>query len=231
MIIDKVYEMVRQLSNKEELSGYISPSEFNRYAELAQLDWLQENYNPATKMGYENNYQSTASFAGFKKVSSITVTNGIVTKPDDYLYYDSAYCYGEYGDKGRMIPIELLRNVEWAESMMSEINKPTKHFPKMRSLDGEFEVAPSSLSQVVLNYIKVPLQPWWNYTVSGTTLTFVETGGSTTNPNTGSGTSTDFTLDESEIPWLVNKICGYFGIEVQDQLLYQAVKNEIKTED
>lgn len=231
MIINKVYEMVRQLSNKEELSGYISPSEFNRYAELAQLDWLQENYNPVTKMGYENNYQSTASFAGFKKVLPITVSNGIVTKPNDYLYYDSAYCYGEYGDKGRMIPIELLRNVEWAEAMMSEINKPTKHFPKMRSLDGEFEVAPSSLSQVVLNYIKIPLQPWWNYTVSGTTLTFVETGGSTTNPNTSNGDSTDFTLDESEIPWLVNKICGYFGIEVQDQMLYQAVKNEIKTED
>jgi hypothetical protein len=122
--------------------------------------------------------------------------------------------------------------VEWSERLMSEINKPTKNFPIIRSIAGNFEVRPTNINQVVLNYIRIPEQPWWNYTIVSGQPVFAATGGVTTNPNAGvtAGNSTNFVLGEDNFGDLVFRICRYFGIEVREQELYQFVNNEAQQE-
>ena len=232
MFIDKVYKAVQLFANKSQVGGYISPLEFNRYAEFAQLDWINENYNPSTKLGYENNYQSSDDFSELKTSVPITVSSGLITKPTNYLHYSSAFAYTMFGDEARPTPVQLIRDVEWSERLMSEINKPTKNFPIIRSIAGNFEVRPTNINQVVLNYIRIPEQPWWNYTIVSGQPVFAATGGVTTNPNAGvtAGNSTNFVLGEDNFGDLVFRICRYFGIEVREQELYQYVNEEAQQE-
>lgn len=232
MFIDKVYKAVQLFANKSQVGGYISPAEFNRYAEFAQLDWINDNYNPATKLGYENNYQSSDDFAELKVSQPITVANGLAVKPADYMHYSSAFAYTIFNGESRPAPAQLVRDVEWSERLMSEINKPTRTFPILRSIGSNFQVKPDNVNQIVLNYIKLPLQPWWNYTIVSGIPVFAATGGVTTNPNPGvtAGNSTNFVLGEDNYGDLVFRICRYFGIEVREAELYQFVNNEAQQE-
>jgi len=99
----------------------------------------------------------------------------------------------------------------------------------MRNMDGFFDVYPTDINNITLTYIKEPLQPWWNYTLSGSTPVFAETGGTTTNPNAGvtAGDSTDFEVQDFED--LVWRICKYMGIEIRERDLYNLSNQEQNT--
>jgi len=221
MLIDKIYKTIQQLSNKDQVSGILSPAEFNRYLEFAQRDYIEENYNRIDGMGYESNLNNSDALSPIKKSGSITVLNGKAEKPSDYLHYSQAYSNYIFKGSGRVSPIEIVRDDEWAERLASEVNRPTRLFPIMRHIGNSFEVYPAEISNITLTYLKVPSQPWWNYTLSGSTPVFAETGGVTTNPNSGvtAGDSTDVEVQAFED--LVFKICKYMGIELREQDLYQ----------
>jgi hypothetical protein len=161
-----------------------------------------------------------------KKQTSISLVSGTATRPTDYLHFSHAQANYIFNGVGAVVPIELVRDDEWAERLASEVNRPSRRFPIMRSMDTYFEVFPTSLSNISLTYIKDPLEPWWNYTLVGSTPTFAATGGVTTNPNSGvtAGDSTDFEIDDFK--WLVWRICLYFGVETENPNTYQASKQE-----
>lgn len=229
MLIDKVYKVILQLINKYQTGGYLSPAEFNRYAEFAQREYIEETYNKANGQGYEFNYDISDMFSDIKKVQSVTVLNGSIQKPSDYLHFSTAYSHYVFKDEPRLAPIELVRDSEWAERLSSEVNKPSLQFPIMRNMDGKFDVYPAAINNVTLTYIKEPLLPWWNYTLSGSDRVFAATGGITTNPNPGvaAGNSTDFEVQEFED--MVWKICKYMGIEIREGDLYQLSNLEQNT--
>ena len=228
MLIDKVYSAVSQLANKDQVSGSLTPSEYNKYAELAQREYIEENYNPDNKLGYEGDFKNTDDLSNLKTPTSLTVLSGRATMPSDYLHFSSAYGTYLFGNSGRATPIELVREGEWGERLASEVNKPSKTFPIMKSMGTYFEVYPLGMSNINLTYLKLPLQPWWNYTLSGSTPTFSNGTGITTNPNSGvaSGASTDFTVGESAYDSLVQKILRYIGIEIREQDLYVMSRQE-----
>lgn len=220
MLIDKVYKAVQQLANKDQVTGILTPAEFNRYAEFAQLEWIEENYNKPDGSGYESNYDISDFMSPIKQSTAITVSSNKATKPSDYLHYSSAFTNYIYNGAGRVVPIEIVRDSEWAERLASEVNKPDRLFPIMRQMSNYFEVAPAGINQIQLTYLRTPLQPWWNYTLSGSTPVFAEASGITTNPNSEvtAGNSTDFELQDFDV--LVWKICKYMGIEVREGDLY-----------
>lgn len=233
MLVDKVYSAVSLLVNKDQLSGYLPPDEFNKYAEFAQREFIDLKYSPLQGMGYESTYKMTDELSPVKKQTSLTITNGITvnsagsaTIPSDYLHFSAARGTFIFGDEGKVVPIELVRDDEWAERLASEVNKPSKRFPILRQMDGYFEVYPQDINNITLSYLKVPLEPWWNYTLSGSTPTFAETGGTTTNPNAGvtAGDSTDFEIQDFK--FLVYRICQHFGTEVREADIYQVAKQQ-----
>jgi hypothetical protein len=230
MLIDKVYSAVSLLVNKDQVSGYLPPDEFNKYAELAQREHIEDNYNPPNKLGYEATFENSDDLSDLKTATSVLVSSGRATIPSDYLHYSSCYANTVFNGKGYTTPIELVRDDEWPERLASQINTPDQFFPIMKQMSTYFEVYPSdSTSNINLTYLKLPLEPWWNYTLSGSTPVFAETGGSTTNPNAGvtAGDSTDFTVGDGAFNSLVWRICSYFGVETQQLETYQISKGEI----
>jgi hypothetical protein len=230
MLINKVYNAVNQLVNKDQAGGFIPPAEFNVYADLAQYDYIHENYNPLSKYGYEATSKNSDEFSNLKKTATIPVSNGSATKPSDYLHFSSAYVYGVFNDAGSVRVAEMIRDDEWPQRVSSEVDKPSLTFPVIRSIDGAFQVVPSTAPQLMLNYIKKPLSPWWNYTSSSYVPVFAETSGVTQNPNDASFDSTDFDIPESAFSYLVFKISRYFGISVREADVYQLIDMEAKNE-
>jgi hypothetical protein len=226
MLIDKVYSAVSQIANKNQLGGYISPAEFNKYAEFAQIDAINETVDGKLSGALLD----IDELSDVIKTTQIAVASGFATQPSDYFRYRASMGYSVYKGKGRSVVLNLVEENEWAERLASEINIPTTTFPIMRGVGTSFEVAPATLNQIVLTYVKVPLMPWWNYTLSGSTPVFAATSGTTTNPNSGvtAGDSTDLTLSDAFFPTLVFKICRYFGIEIKDADLYQGAITEQK---
>lgn len=218
MLIDKIYKAVQQLANKDQVSGILTHAEFNRYIEFAQRDYIEENYNRADGMGYESNFNNSDALSPIKKSLSITIVNGKATKPSDYLHYSHAYSNYVFKGSGRVSPIEVVRDDEWAERLASEVNRPTRLFPIMRQIGNSFEVYPAEISNITMTYLKVPTQPWWNYTLVGSTPTFAESSGVTTDPLGGTN-SIDVEVQAFED--LVFKVCKYMGIELREQDLYQ----------
>lgn len=225
MLIDKVYSAVAQIANKDQVSGVLTPAEFNKYAELAQREYISRNYNSPVRQGYESTFKMTDELSDIKSTSSIVVSSGRATVPTDYLHYSS--CYGLYifNGEGRTVPVELVRDDEWAERLASEVNKPSKRFPIMKRMSTYFEVYPQEMNTVQLTYLKLPDEPWWNYTLSGSTPVFSSGAGITTNPNTNAtGASTDFTVgDFSDYVWM---ICQYLGLNLREEFLFSGANRE-----
>lgn len=163
----------------------------------------------------------------------MTLSSGLAAKPSDFLLYSTSYAYSIFNGEGKLVPVDLVDDTEWIERCTSQIDPPSLRYPIARMIGTNIEVKPDTLNQLHLTYIKLPLEPWWNYTASGKTLTFAETGGSTTNPNSGvtAGDSTDFTLAEAEFNVLVWKMCSYLGIEIREAEFYQMIKSEVNTDE
>lgn len=233
MLIDKVYKAVQLIAAKDHSSGYISPLSFNRAAELAQLDIITEKYNSLQVPAFGSNYNMEEMFSILKVSTPLPVSGGLAAKPSDFLLYSASHAYVIFNGEGRVTQIDMVNDSEWLDRLMSEIDKPNLFYPIGRMIGSNIEVKPDDINQITLTYLKVPLEPWWNYTASGKVLTFVESGGSTTNPNSGvtAGDSTDFTLTESEFSMIVWKICKYVGIEIRETDLYQLVGLENKSDE
>lgn len=226
MLVDKVYSAVSLLVNKDQVSGYLPPSEFNKYAEFAQREYIDIHYAPANGRGYESTYKMTDELSDVKANTSIVLSSGQATIPSDYLHFSHAQSNFIFKSEGKVTPVELVRDDEWAERLASEVNKPSKRFPIMRKMGTYFDVYPQDINNINLTYIKVPLEPWWNYTLSGSTPVFAATSGTTTNPNSGvtAGDSSDFQIDDFK--WLTWRICMHFGVEVREPDMYQISKAE-----
>lgn len=242
MLINDVYELVQELANKDEASGYITPEDINRYAYMSQLEIIGSFYN--NPRGYQPQlreprkaYDTTQDISDTLKSLKVRKlvypnTEGEITEPSDYMHFSSAMVnYNDTRD-GKEVPmtskVELLRDSELAERLSSEFERPTSKYPAIVQYSDNWQIYPKNIEQVELTYLKYPLIPWWNYTLSNGRPVFAETGGVTTNPNSGvtAGDSTDFELPEGMLYELVYKICQYMGISVRETDLYQASVNQ-----
>lgn len=230
MLIDRVYKLVQQVVNKNQSSGYIDPEEFSKYAEMAQLELVSDTYNNPP-LGYENTQEITDNLSSFKVEVIKNVVDGKFDEPSDYMNYSScrATTFAEGSDEllnPYQAELDFLKDSEIARRLASEIDAPSVEMPAIAKFSTYFRVYPSDVKQVRLTYLKTPLLPWWNYTLSSGRPVFAETGGVSTNPNTGvtAGDSTDFTLTSDMIHDLVYKISSYFSVEVRESDVYQMVK-------
>lgn len=226
MLINKVYRKVNELVNKDQVGGFLAPSTFNEYAELAQYDYVSERFNPQTKRGFESTNKLSEEFSELKRSATLTISSGKAQKPADFLFLTSSWGYGIFNNAGSIRVMDIVRDDEWPQRLSSQIEPPSKMFPVMRNIDGYFEVRPDTLPQVQIEYIKIPAQPWWNYTQGADFIpVFAETSGITTDP-VGGNNSIDFELPDSALPYLVYKIAAYFGISIREADVYQMISAE-----
>lgn len=221
--VNDVKQLVEQLANKDQKTGYVTAARFNRYAKAAQLDIITNQ-----RRMFEAGTISSDNLSDLKTRTSLNVdpTDGTLTTPTDYLYFSAMYVNAFYKNKqGKefdlLNAVEVVPDDQWAQRLSSQIAPPSKQYPIAVEYDGFFTFFPKDAGTVDLVYLKEPLDPWWNYTVSSNVQVYAATGGSTTNPNDGGTGSTQFELPEQFRNDLAYKICEYLGITVQDANLFQ----------
>ena len=221
VLIDTVYQRVLALANKEQ-RGYITPQEFNLFANQAQMDIFEQYFYDLNQFrrlpGNDTIYANTVDMldekialfevaVGSSTVASWGMDGTSIVIPDE-VYRLSQVRVGGY-------PVEILPTKEFNMVRQSPLTAPTQSRPIARRdfrglliRDNTGDVTPST-HNINASYIRKPTKVEWSgYDLSGGLLY----------DNTN---SVNFELHNSEEVNLVIKILGLAGITLKDPGLYQ----------
>ncbi len=230
-MINEVRNTVLAIINKNNY-GYISPSDFNLYAEQAQLDIFEDYfYNYNSQVNKENSRQSGTGLADIKKgleevldsfsvFGSLTqVSSNTYNLPSDYYLVQDLI----YGNK----IIERVSNNKIRLLLNSNLTSPTKGFPAYTlggatstELGNTVTIHPSTINganDVSVQYIRYPLTPKW---------TFQSLVGGEPIFDQNQSDYQDFELPLSDSINIVQKILQYAGLSIREGDVYTYAQNE-----
>jgi hypothetical protein len=209
--VDTVYQRVLAILNKEQ-RGYVTPQEFNLFANQAQMDIFEQYFYDINQFGRlhgnDTEYSDMLNILNekiniFEKNGSMTYSSNYWSEPSD-LYRMGTIIYNN-------IEAERINANEYLYINASPLTKPTNDRPIFVASSSGYKVygANELTSGVSCNYIKKPAAVVWGYnTVSGQALY-------------NSSSSTDFELHISEETELVFKILQLAGLSIKELQVYQ----------
>jgi len=218
-----VYQRVLAILNKEQ-RGYLTPQEFNLFANQAQRDIFEQYFYDINQFGRMHGNDTEYSdmlnilnekISGFEAEGAVT---GGTALPADL--YRLGTVKVQYVDPitaaTKIAEAERLTKGEYIYIAQSPLTAPTVSRPIYTRDENQLKVyGPAQLTTAVTcTYIKVPTTAEWNYTmVLGV-------------PQYNAGTSTNFQLHESEEPELVEKILELSGMLLKTPDVYQYANSE-----
>ena len=236
--IDRVYQKVLALANKEQ-RGYITPQEFNLFADYAQMEIFEQYFydldqlqrTPGNDITYSDrvtNVENKISY--FKRyddnISSIVGSYGdvMLEDHDEDIYKLIALRLRYKAGESLYVAEEMQVGSEFFLYDDSPLAKQTKKRPiywkRMHSGKGiSLRIYPrpqisdpydSSVDGAVLiSYIKTPVKPNWSYVVINDKPLYNSTNG------------VDFELHASEETELVYRILALAGVAIEKPQLVQ----------
>ena len=217
--VNTVYSRVLAIMNKEQ-RGYLTPQEFNLFANQAQMDIFEQYFYdlnqfmrlPGNDTGHADMVsilqEKIAIFNKSKSGSSdLSISSNKITIDSSDLYRTSALFLSG-------AQCQRVTKKEAKEILTSPLCIPTADRPiYYEEQGGYFIYASSSLlstdANVTIDYIKTPTDVNWGYsTVSGAAIY-------------NSSASTNFELHESEETELVLKILELAGVSTRDVAISQ----------
>jgi hypothetical protein len=214
--VDTVYQRVLAILNKEQ-RGYLTPAEYNLFANQAQLDIFEQYFydlNQFSRLpGNSTEYSDMVDILEekisiFETFGSTTYANSYWPKPTDLYRLGSVIYNGS--------EVEHVNKNEYLYVTSSPLSKPTNDFPiYTRDTSGIKVYGVSEITAgVTFQYVKKPAKAIWNYTeVNGEAL--YDTNG-----------TVDFELHEAEETDLVIKILQLAGVLIKDPSVYQIGSTE-----
>ena len=221
--IDTVYQRVLALANKEQ-RGYVTPQEFNLYANQAQMDIFEQYFYDRNQFGRLPGNDTTYSdmvdlleekidiFERFRQNITDLSGTGIGTWP---AYYRMGEVY--YNHNGGWVEIEKIDQNQIHHIQNSPLTAPTLTRPcYTQATEMTFQTYPTITVETAIkcNYIARPATVEWAYT------TVLD------EPLYNANNSTNFELHASEETDLVIKILELAGVEIKDPQLYQVAATE-----
>ena len=221
--INTVYQRVLAILNKEQ-RGYLTPVEFNLFANQAQLDIFEQYFydlNQFSRLpGNSTEYSDMVDIleekiSAFEKTAQAPFSanpDGTVTfiEPTD-LYRLGTVIYN--GSEA-----EHINKNEYLYITSSPLSKPTNDFPIYTRDSGGIKIyAAAELTGnagVTFNYVKKPTEAEWKFTTVASEALYRATG------------TVDFELHESEETDLVIKILQLAGVLIKDPSIYQVGSSE-----
>ena len=210
--IDTVYQRVLALANKEQ-RGYITPQEFNLFANQAQLEIVDQYFNDINQFsrihGNNTEYSDMSDVLdeklGVLKTSAqVTTSTGVGALPLDL--YKLGSVFGSAGE------INQVNENELARLNSSYLSKPNafrrvyilEKSGSTSSANNNIKIYPS-ITYVNISYVKKPQRVQWGYVVISDRALY--------DPSK----TTDFELHSSEETELVYKILKLGGVAIQRQ--------------
>tara|TARA_R110000851_G_scaffold229640_2_gene382314 strand:- start:832 stop:1563 length:732 start_codon:yes stop_codon:yes gene_type:complete len=229
--IDTVYQRVLAILNKEQ-RGYVTPQEFNLFANQAQQDLFEQYFYDINQFGRisgnDTEYSDMLTLLNekiniFETSAAPTRDTGYFIAPTD-LYRLGAVVYknttaNSFGiSSTEHIEAERINANEFLYINSSPLTKPTNTRPVFTSNSSGIKVyANSEISSATLvdyQYIKKPAAVEWGYQMVFNEALY------------DASTTVNFELHPSDETELVIKILELAGILVQDIGLYQIANSE-----
>lgn len=230
--VDTVYQRVLAILNKEQ-RGYVTPQEFNLFANQAQGDIFEQYFydiNQFSRLpGNDTEYSDMLNLLNekiniFESNEVMTLNGGYWQEPAN-LYRLGTIMYTDQTTSKSLYPtpntvttnstiteVERINNNEFLYINQSRYTKPTNLMPVFVASSKGYKVYGDTelTTRVSCNYIKVPTAVAWGYQmVYGEALY-------------NSNASTNFELHESEETELVVKILAFASLAIKDINMYQA---------
>tara|TARA_X000000368_G_C23012280_1_gene704049 strand:+ start:522 stop:1226 length:705 start_codon:yes stop_codon:yes gene_type:complete len=210
--VDTVYQRVQSILNKES-RGYLTPQEFNLFANQAQLEIFEQYFFdlnqferlPKKDTEYSNLVKTiNERISKFKTSATLTFTTPYFSMPSN-MHKLGTVIYNS------TTPVEEIDQKNLLEYTLSPLTSPSTTNPvyiqniQTTSSVWSIVVYPSSIqSLITATYIRKPAEADWAYqTVVGNALY-------------DSSNSTNFELHDSEEPNLVIKILLYAGLSIRE---------------
>jgi len=212
--VDTVYQTVLALANKEQ-RGYITPQEFNLFADQAQMEIFNQYFydlNRAIRIpGNQSDYADDNGILQ-DKISIFIKTNTYNAGenqllPEDFYRMSLVTVDGNTAEK---------TSREQQEMYKSPLTAPTKSRPIFYLSTNAFSVRPSADVETIMSYVRKPKTPKWTYIIVNEKALW----------NPDAADKQDFELNPEEQSNLVVKILKFAGVSIEDYNLAQSAGQE-----
>jgi len=221
--INRVRNTVMFLLEKEN-RGYISPTAFDSYCDLAQIAIFEDLfYEYNAWLNKENKRLTGTEFANIPKnlrqqidvfTNYTTNANFTYDTPNNLWAYTGSDLYRPMAFSlvttatGKKVDIEEVSKSELNMLMNSDKVAPTTTWPAYIKLGDAFRIFPTVPAgySVEMFYIRRPKTPKWTFTNAG--------GNPVYNPSASDLQNIE--LEESLYPKLIVKVMGYCGVSIRE---------------
>jgi len=220
--IDTVYQKVLALANKEQ-RGYITPQEFNLFANQAQQEILEQYFYDINQWsrqhGNDTEYSDMLSVIQEKlselEVRVVDTITGIAGGIYNYRtaiadLYKLGSVHTTHPTNGQKIEIEQVNNNEWYHMQSAPLTRPTLSRPVYVNRQDGLNIYPDTVEDIDISYIRQPAVIQWAYVIVNDKALY--------NDNI----SVDFDLHASEETELVYKILKLAGVNLKNPEIVQA---------
>ena len=223
--VDRIYQRVLTLANKEQ-RGYITPQEFNIFANQAQMDIFEQYFYDLNQFkrtpGNDTMHADMVDILEEKiSVFEVTASLGVVANPN-----------GVAGNLNTLPRFYRLSSVRSGNTIMESVNrKDFRMFPNsplaaptatrpiymIDTINSVIQIAgDDALTTADIDYIQSPNLVNWTYVVVGEKALY----------NANANDAQDFELHPSEETELVLKILTLAGFTLKDPNLLQIAAGE-----
>ena len=229
--IDTVYQRVLGILNKEQ-RGYVTPQEFNLFANQAQMDLFEQYFYDINQFGRipgnSTEYSDMLTLLNekiniFEAVATPTRPSAtFITAADQYRLGTVVYKNTTTNSFGVVstenIEAERIKANEFLYINSSPLTKPTNTRPVFTSNSSGIKVYGNSeivdTAKVEFQYIKKPAKVKWGYQIVFNEALY------------DASSTVNFELHPSEETELIIKILELSGILIKDLNLYQVFDKE-----
>lgn len=216
--VDTVYQRVLAILNKEQ-RGFVTPEEFNLFANQVQLDMFEQYFYDINQFGRMsgNDTEYSDMLDNLNEKVSLFEKEATLTRSGNH-YQLPADMYRIGTVKYNSIEVERINKNEYLYVRQAPLTKPTNARPiYTKGLSGIKAYGTAELtgsSDISCNYVKKPANVVWGYTtVSGSA-------------QYNASTSTNFEVHASEEVDLVLGILALSGLLIKDPAVYQLAAQE-----
>tara|TARA_R100000234_G_scaffold36313_1_gene21589 strand:+ start:50 stop:790 length:741 start_codon:yes stop_codon:yes gene_type:complete len=232
--INNVYQKVLAIANKEQ-RGYITPQEFNLFANQAQMDIFEQYFYDLNQFsrvpGNDTAHADIVTllnekidhFEKYRAAVDMSNGSGVGILPDYYRIGQVFY----YDTNNKYVEIEKINQNDIHHIQNSPLTKPNVTRPvyvrfstagdNQSNRERRIQIYPTSItSRVQCNFIAKPATVKWTYTVVVGKALY----------NASATDLQDFELHASEENNLILKILALAGVSIKDPSVYQIAAQE-----
>jgi|9_EtaG_2_1085328.scaffolds.fasta_scaffold08498_2 hypothetical protein len=208
--VDTVYQRVLAIANKEQ-RGYITPQEFNLYANQAQIE-IFDNYFNSVNYGEEYDFTEYKISQFEQGPVGIDFSGTNIESLNAYKIIQINFLSTAQYNEGFLGTAERITFKEYQETQNTPLTKATLQRPIYYIKNKEIYCYPfSANAKVQAIYIKKPDPVNWTYIVVNEKPLY----------NSSASDHRDFELHKSEEKMLVYKILQLAGVGIKDLNLAQ----------